>query len=232
MNEKEVVKAIRAALERATDVNLHSYPIHVRTRDGAYRLEGEAADIAAKRKALQIARSHAGNAPVIDDLRVRVGEHREGVALRQSVLDRLMQDSVFSGMVLSEGTSAPEGHQGDWISVDAHDGVVRLTGRVNSLSHRRLAEVLAWWTPGTADVDNRIHVEPPERDNDDEIMDAVRIVFDKEPGIDPDQVRVSCRERVITLQGTVGSEQNKRIAALDCWYIPGVHDVRNELHVG
>lgn len=232
MNDNAVVKAIRAALERETAVNLHRYPIHIHNRDGAYVLDGQAADIAAKRKAVQIARSHAGNSPIIDELRVTVGEHREDAALRQSVLDRVMQDSAFSGLVLSEGASAPEGHQGDWLSVDAHDGVVRLSGRVNSLSHRRLAEVLAWWTPGTADVDNRVHVEPPERDNDDEILDAIRIVFDKEPGIDPDQVHVSCRQRVITLQGSVGSEQNRRIAALDCWYVPGVHDVRNELHVG
>lgn len=230
--DQQVVKSIRAALEHHPDINLHSNPIQVSHDGGIVELAGTADNIAVKKHALRTARSRADGATVVDHIRLNVGEQREDAALRQAVLNHLTQEPAFAGLALNEGTSAPEGYSGDWISVDANDGVVQLTGRVNSLSHRRLAEVLAWWTGGTADVDNRIHVEPPEQDTDAEILDAIRIIFDKEPAIDPEQVRADCRDRVVTLRGTVSSEQNRRLAAYDCWYIPGVHEVRNELRVG
>ncbi|MBA1146021.1 BON domain-containing protein [Ectothiorhodospiraceae bacterium WFHF3C12] len=231
MADEQVVKSIRAALERDPEVNLHESPISVRLRDGLVEISGTADNIAIKKHALRIAQSRANGATVLDHVRLAIGEPREDAALRQGVLKHLTQESAFHGLALVEGDGPPDGHEGDWIAVDAGDGIVHLRGRVNSLSHRRLAEVLAWWTGGTADVDNRIHVEPPEQDTDAEIMDAIRIVFDKEPSIDPEQVRAECRGRVVTLQGAVTSEENRRLAAYNCWYIPGVHEVRNELRV-
>lgn len=232
MAHLEVVKSIRAALERDPEVNLHSNPIAIHARDGMIEIAGTAPNIVVKRHALRLARGKANGITVLDHIRLQVGQTREDVSLRQAVLNHLTQESAFGGLALVEGSAAPDGHDGDWIGVDAREGVVRLSGRVNSLSHRRLAEVLAWWTGGTADVDNRIHVEPPEQDNDAEIMDAIRIIFDKEPAIDADQIRVQCRDRVVTLEGTVSSEENRRLAAFDCWYIPGVHGVHNRLRVG
>lgn len=231
MADEQVVKSIRAALERDPDVNLHANPIAVRLHDGILEISGTADNIAIKKHALRVARAHADGHTVVDHIRLTVGQPREDAQLRQAVLDHLTQEPAFGGFALVEGSEAPAGHRDDWIGADARDGVVMLTGRVNSLSHRRLAEVLAWWTSGTADVDNRIHVEPPERDSDAEIMDAIRIVFDKEPSIDAEQVHAQCRDRVVTLQGAVTSEQNRRVAAYDCWYIPGVHEVHNELRV-
>lgn len=231
MADEQVVKSIRAALERDPDVNLHANPIDVRLADDVVELAGTADNIAIKKHALRVARAHSGASTVVDHIRLHVGEAREDAALRQAVLDHLTQESAFGGLALVEGDDLPAGHNGDWIGVSAHNGIVQLYGRVNSLSHRRLAEVLAWWTGGTADVDNRIHVEPPEQDSDAEIMDAIRIVFDKEPSIDAEQVRAQCRDRIVTLQGAVSSEENRRLAAYDCWYIPGVHEVHNELRV-
>lgn len=231
MAEQEVVKSIRAALEHNQAVNIHQYPLDIVSQEDTIRLSGTAPNIAFKKEALRTAKANTNGAPVIDAIRVEVSDQRADAELRQAVLKHLTLESVFSGYALNEGSACPEGHDGDWLAVDAHDGIVRLTGRVNSLSHRRLAEVIAWWTPGTADVDNRIHVEPPETDSDSEILDAIRIIFDKEPGIDPEQVRAQCHNRVVTLQGTVSSEENRRVAAFDCFYIPGVHEVHNELRV-
>lgn len=231
MADEQVVKSIRAALERDPDVNLHTNPIGVRLAGEVIELAGTADNIAIKKHALRVARAHAGGSTVVDHIRLNVGEAREDAALRQAVLNHFTREPAFGGLILVEENDLAAGHDGDWIGVTAHNGIVQLNGRVNSLSHRRLAEVLAWWTGGTADVDNRIHVEPPEQDSDAEIMDAIRIVFDKEPSIDAEQVRAQCRDRIVTLQGAVSSEENRRLAAYDCWYIPGVHEVHNELRV-
>ena len=57
---------------------------------------------------------------------------------------------------------------GEHVEAAVRDGVVTLNGRVQSLSHKRLAGVLAWWVPGTRNVVNGLDVQPPEEDTDDE----------------------------------------------------------------
>ena len=41
------------------------------------------------------------------------------------------------------------------------EGVISLDGKVISLSHKRVAGVLAWWTAGCRDVVNSIEIDPP-----------------------------------------------------------------------
>jgi osmotically-inducible protein OsmY len=226
-------KKVRAALERDTDVNLHQSQIEV-TAQGTIRLSGQAEDIATKRRALQIAREAAEGHVVEDYILLRPQQERTGDELRASVLNALMQETTFSGFAIrARGEGEPPGDEQDWIEVEIapDQACVKLHGRVWSLSHRRLAEVLTWWVPGTADVDNRIRVQPAERDSDDEITDAVRLVFDKDPSLDVQQIYVKTEHAEVTLQGEVQSDEARRIASLDCWYIPGVHAVHNDLRV-
>ncbi|MDN5870312.1 MAG: BON domain-containing protein [Nitrococcus sp.] len=228
MSEVSIESRIQAALERDRAIDLRRYPIQVHHGD-AVRLEGTVADIEVKRRAIQIAHRIAGNAGIDDRLRLDVARPRPNDELRQAVAGSLMQEPAFVELQLLEELPAHPAE--DWFHVSAHAGVVMLEGVVGSLSHRRLAEVLAWWTPGTADVDNRLHVQPPERDSDDEIADVIRIVLEKEPAFDIAQIQIEVDDRVVSLRGLVHSEEERRIAAWDCWCIPGVHDVLNQLEV-
>lgn len=231
MTSDSTVAAILAAFEKHPDINLHEYPIRIHRND-MITLEGEVANIGAKRQAEQIARRLARPTPVRDRLLLRVGEKRAGHGLAQAVLDGLIQESAFAGMSIQRADLIIAENGSDYLAVSAHGPRVRLSGRVNSLSHRRLAEVIAWWTPGAADVDNRIHVSPPEEDNDGELSDAVRLVLDKESSLDAGQVHVECRQGEITLTGLINTAEQRRIAIYDCWYIPGVHAVNDQLHSG
>ena len=65
------------------------------------------------------------------------------------------------------------------IVVEVRDGVVTLNGEVPSLSHKRLAGVLAWWVPGCRDVINGLAEVPAQEDNDDELTDAVCLAVRK-----------------------------------------------------
>ncbi|MBA2409882.1 MAG: BON domain-containing protein [Gammaproteobacteria bacterium] len=109
--------------------------------------------------------------------------------------------------------------------------LIKVTGEVKSLSHRRFAEVLLWWVPGSCDVYNRLHVRPPQVDSDEEITDVVRMVFDKEPALDAEQISVVTRDSEVTLRGAVATETQKLRAVRDVWYIPGVHAVHDGLEV-
>lgn len=106
-----------------------------------------------------------------------------------------------------------------------------LSGTIPSLSHKRLAGVLAWWVPGTRDVRNDLNVVPPEGDDDGELNDAVHIVLDKDPLIDSSGVQVQVQDGVVALHGLVSKHGDRDMAERDAWYVEGVRDVRNELSV-
>lgn len=231
MEQSAQARAVRAALERDPDVNLRRDRIEV-TADRSIRLHGEVDNIMVKRRALQIARAAAGDMPVEDRLLVRVEHPREGRELLNAVVDALYGEPVFQEFTVRAGDGRqPPRDTDNWLEVEVDGHRVILHGQAWSLSHRRMAEVLAWWVPGTGDVENRIHVQPPERDADEEITDAIRLVFDKDPSLDAQEIRIDTRDGEVTLQGAVRSDVNARIATYDCWYVPGVHAVHNKLQI-
>lgn len=222
-----IAAAIRTALEHDTDINLHAHPIEIRHEDGALRLEGEVGDIVAKRKALRLARAAAHTDQIIDDLYVGpADEHGDGEVTAR-VLDALQRENAFEELHIA---AIETGNDVD-VQVEVTNGRVTLTGVMPSLSHRRLAEVLCWWTPGCRDVHNRLHVEPAERDHDGEITDAIRLVLDKETGLDNVEIHVETAHAEVTLTGRIASDSLGRVAVYDCWYVPGVHAVHNRLEI-
>lgn len=232
----DLLETLIAALERDPRVNLHRCPIHPALREDTLVLDGTMDSIAEKKAAFAIARRIAGNMPVLDRLRVKVGEPMEDGALRDEVVNVLLREAVFAkyGLrVKRDGTmevvreTLNEG--GGLIGIAAHKGVVQLTGKVGSLSHRRLAEVRVWWTGGCELVENHLKVEPPEKETDDELTDAVRMVLEMDPLVHAGQIYARAHDGVVTLEGYVASKEEKKLAILDAWYVPGVHEVVDRL---
>lgn len=229
MPQKDLVAALLAALEKDPDINLHESPIHVTYHD-SLRLEGEVANIIVKRKARRIAMQISGLADIEDRLLLRPGQRRTGKALLDAVTSALSQEPAFRDMAIHAHPGQETGGR-DWIGVDVTDCVVRLDGQVGSLSHRRLAEVITWWVPGSCDVHNHVRVKPAEKDNDGEISDAVSMVLEKDPLLHAESLSVHTKDRVVTLSGAVHSDEQRRMAIYDCWYVPGVHEVHDRMQV-
>lgn len=229
---EEIAKSVRAAFEHDPAIDLHRYPIDIRVEEGALVLEGEVGSIVAKRLAPYLAREVQGVTAVRDRLRVVPSEPRGDGAVLDSVYQELRQESAFHSYAIVTGDEdpAPTDVRGV-IRVAVNEGVVRLEGNVPSLTHKRLAEVLAWWSPGSVDVDNRLHVVPPEQDNDDEISDALRIVLEKDPWLDASQISVRVHNKVVDLEGLLHTQEQKNMAEYNAWYIPGVHEVINRIEV-
>ena len=229
MPQKDLVAALLAALEKDPDINLHESPIHVTYHD-SLRLEGEVANIIVKRKARRIAMQLSGLPDIEDRLLLRPGERRNGKALLDAVTSALSQEPAFRDLPVHAHPGREDGGR-DWIGVDVQDCVVRLDGQVGSLSHRRLAEVIAWWVPGSCDVHNHVRVKPAEKDNDGEITDAVAMVLEKDPLLHAESITVHTKDRAVTLDGAVHSDEQRRMAIYDCWYVPGVHEVHDRMRV-
>lgn len=233
-----IVKTVRGALEHDTRINLHRQPIRVSLVEGAIVLEGEVADVAAKKLALEHAGAVAGIKGVVDRLRVIPDEHKGdgairdwliGLLERQPELPTCALEAVAKGRV--QVVRRPDGAPGGQIQLSVEDGVITLEGSVISLSHKRIAGVLAWWTPGRRDVINSLDVQPPEEDNESEILDALRLVLEMDALVEAERIHASCRGFVVTLTGYVRTEAEKRRAELDAWYLFAVDRVVNELVV-
>jgi osmotically-inducible protein OsmY len=229
MPQKDLIAALLAALEKDPDINLRESPIHISYHD-SLRLEGEVANIIVKRKARRIAMQLSGLNDIEDRLLLRPGQRRTGKALLDAATSALSQEPAFRDIAVHPSPATENSGQ-DWIGVGVVDCVVRLDGQVRSLSHRRLAEVIAWWVPGSCDVHNHMRVKPAEKDNDDEISDAVRMVLEKDPLLHAETLGIHTHNREVTLQGSVHSEEQRRMAIYDCWYVPGVHEVHDRMQV-
>jgi osmotically-inducible protein OsmY len=117
------------------------------------------------------------------------------------------------------------------IDVRVEDGIVTLDGDVPGLGQKRLAGVLAWWVPGSRDVINGIGITPTEPDSEAAMTDAVQQVLEMDPFVDATSIRVHTRRAVVSLDGTVPREAERKLAEDDAWYVFGVDNVVNRLAV-
>jgi len=241
MGEKTTVeKAVLAALERAPGVNLHRWPVQIEYNIviRALTLEGEVADVIAKRRAYECARRVPGVNGIMDRLRVHPSAPRGDGAIRASITQSLLDEPALRDCTLHvyhkgimETLRVPPDSK-DVIGVTVEDGVVELSGHAGSLSHKQLAGALAWWAPGCRDVLNVMAIKPPEADNDGETADALRLVLEKDPLIHhADEIGIRVRDHVVTLSGVVTTEEERRQVEYDAWYLVGVRDVVNRLDV-
>lgn len=237
-SQSKTIERIRAAWEKERRINLHRYPITVTFAGDDLVLAGELEQVGAKKRALEIAAATARNARIVDRLRVKPAQPMSDAELRDHVMKILLAEPALEHCLLhsrlpkqlhtARGAMAePDGT----IVVEIQDGVVTLNGEVPSLSHKRLAGVLAWWVPGCRDVVNGLAEVPAQQDNDDELTDAVRLALEKDPLINATKTRVGSKAGVVTLEGLVPSETMKKIAERNAWYVLGVRDVVNKIAV-
>jgi osmotically-inducible protein OsmY len=236
--KEEVLNNVMAALEREPKIDLHHHPINADFNDGILTLEGAVKDIAAKKLALELAAAGPSVTGIVDRLKVTPVELMTDEVIVEHVRDALIQETALDNCALSirkdeqkEVLREPPTGRSGAIEIAVENGNVLLEGQVPSLSHKRLAGVLAWWVPGTQNVLNCLEVQPPERDSDDEMIDAVRLVLEKDPFVNADQIMVTSKQRVVTLAGLVASEAEREMVEQDAWYIFGVDKVVNKLEV-
>src|SRR3989338_7240487 len=216
MNATEIVKTIKASLEKELHIDLVKNPIHIKMENNAILMEGVVDRIAHKKRALLIAMGISGTSGVVDRLRVRPAKEMGDKEIKNHIYDAFLEEQTLNSIKFD---------------VEVNNGIVDIEGAVPSLSHKRLAGVLAWWVPGTVDVINSLEVIPPEEDSDDEITDAVMLALEKDKLVNHSNIKAITKNWVVTLDGVVHSEAAKNAAEDDTWYVWGVNGVVNKLKV-
>lgn len=234
---EKVLLAVRKAFSSEPRADIAKHPLTLIWEDGDLTIEGEVADIAAKKLLLERAAVVPNVRAIVDRLHMAAAQPMGDDEIRDSVRDALLEESALAACAIyamDKGklttVRVPSAIDGK-ITIAVSDGVVTLDGEVLGLGQKRLAGVLAWWIPGTRDVINGLGVTPPETDNDDEITDAVRVALEKDPFVNADQIRVSTHGSIVTLRGLVPTQSEREMAEFDAWYVFGVDKVINTIDV-
>ena len=132
------------------DPQLRPFGLTVAAHEGTVVLRGQVEDDLDRQRARAISRETPEVIEVIDLLQVATPPYEVDSPFR----DAWVATRVKARLVADEGLDA------SGISVDAHEGVVVLSGRVATATDRQGAEVLARRVRGVTDVVNRVEVAP------------------------------------------------------------------------
>lgn len=184
------------------DHGVQGNEIDVDSVSGIVTLSGTTANLLAKRRAARIAATMKGVRSVINRIEVEP-------VMR---LDRHIHADVRLALFENVRT---EGYQ---IDMEVDEGVVALTGTVDSFRERQLVEQVASAVKGVVDVENRIGVRVGDR-SDEEIAEDIRGALHWDRYIDAGSIDVSVENARVTLEGKVGSFAERQRAVTDAWVV-------------
>lgn len=199
------------------DPRVPASSIVVTTDHGIVTLAGDVPNLAAREYAVAEAKKIDGVLGVIDDI-VVTPTARPDTAIAEDVLHRLRVSPVIE----SENLNA-----------FARNGEVTLTGEVATPVQHQEATLLASEVPGVRAVKNRIGFEDRAmtRRSDAEIRNDATAAIQQDVFLAGMPVDVHVVAGTLSLDGSVGNAYEKRRAADDVRWLPGVNGFRNNLQV-
>ncbi|HKL25074.1 MAG TPA: BON domain-containing protein [Desulfuromonadales bacterium] len=215
---QDLQKNLEAALTQHGRINAAKCELQLSIDGNRVLLQGKLDSVAAKRLIRSVAAQTAGIEQVKDQTLVARPEKMGDQEMTRHIHRAFIQDGNI---------------ELEQVQIESDQlGRVTLRGKVHSLMQLRLCEVICWWVPGVADVDNQLTVDPPEPGNDDELRDNLLVILSKDRLVQPENFQVLVRDGIVFLQGQARSEAEKSAAENNCWYCPGVVDVDNRLSLG
>jgi osmotically-inducible protein OsmY len=117
------------------------------------------------------------------------------------------------------------------IGVSVSDGVVTLSGFVDTYADKIFAEKAAKRVHGVKAVANDVEVKPPSEHIDPDIAaDAVKSL-ERNVNVPSDRIRVTVKDGWLTLEGKVGWGHQKEAAEQSVRYLSGVRGVTNNIEI-
>jgi len=117
------------------------------------------------------------------------------------------------------------------VDVNVADGIVTLTGEVNSLLASHRAAEIATTVKGVRAVVNRLDVRVYEDMTDKQIRQNVSNALLNDPATDSYEVAVTVNDGVVTLKGDVDSFQEKHLSEKVARGVKGVREINNKIDI-
>jgi osmotically-inducible protein OsmY len=125
---------------------------------------------------------------------------------------------------------APEVPSTD-IGVSAEDGVVTLTGFVNTYADKLAAERVTLKTYGVKAVANDIEVKPLFKTTDSDIAEAALNALKERVDVPDEKIQLTVKNGWVTLEGKVDWFYQKNAAGFAVKYLSGVKGITNSIQV-
>lgn len=188
----EIRSAIVADFEDAESLPADQLKVTV-TNNGIVTLSGTVSNLMDKRRASDLCKR-------IRDVR---GVNNQVLVQTPSRSDQEIRDDVLMRLKTNDSLDRKE------IVVAVENGSVAMTGRVDSLAEKRLAEIAASGVRGIVDVDNQLTVGlDPER-TDQDLKEEVKALIVNSVYLDDLNIDVRVKDAVVQLSGSVGSAQQR-----------------------
>jgi len=145
-------------------------------------------------------------------------------ATKKEITDRSITSAVEGGLNLEKGVFPND------VDVSTRQGIVTLSGSVDNLLAKERSVKIAESIRGERGVIDRIAVTPVSRPDAD-IRKDIQTALLQDPATESYQVAVSVQDAVATLTGSVGSYEEKQLAARMGSGVKGVKEVRNDVTI-
>ena len=117
------------------------------------------------------------------------------------------------------------------IGVSAENGVVTLTGFVNTYAEKLAAERVTLKTYGVKAVANDIEVKPLFKKTDADIAEAALNALKERVDVPDEKIQLTVKDGWITLEGKVDWFYQKNAAEFGVKYLSGVKGITNSIQV-
>lgn len=206
IDDAEITGAIE--MEIWGDAAVEANNIDINTRDGVVTLTGTVDNVLAKERAEAIASAVVGVRAIVNRIDVKLAERG----------DSEIKKAVENALLADPATDSYE------VTAVANNGVVTLTGSVDSWQEKQLCERVAKSVRGVRDVKNNVNVDYTTDRPDHEIKAEIEARLANDVRVDDYLILVDVRDGRVTLTGTAGSLFEKNRAISDA-YVANVKSV-------
>lgn len=156
----------------------------------------------------------------MDDVQIPASTMKSDTRLQQDVVDELHWDPLLSDIAAQ-------------IAVSSEDGVITLTGKVDSYIKKHAAEAAAQRVKGVrfVAVDLEVLLGTKQKTDDSSIAKAIKSLLNNLSGVNKDALSVKVDDGVITLKGTLPWHYQRQTVEDYIRNIAGVRAVYNNIEL-
>jgi osmotically-inducible protein OsmY len=207
--DSEITETIKGEFLVARGVP--SDAIEVETNEGIVTLSGSVNNILAKDRAQRITEMIKGVRSVVNTINVAPSGQS----------DAEIAGDISAALAADPATESWE------INSTVNNGIVTLTGSVDSWQEKQLVAKVVKGVRGVTGLENNISVNPDVVRPDNEIRAEIEDALQWDARVDDGLIEVSVNDGIVTLGGSVGSLYEKSLATADA-YVTGVSSVVND----
>jgi len=193
--------------------------VYVYVEDGNVQLRGNVPTFSAKLAASKDAQIIDGVKNIDNQLEV-VYPRTEQVLNDNEITNNIVNMLLWNSNIVSSD-----------IVVKSQDGIVTLTGSVDTYWEKYLAEDIANSAKGVVKVVNLLDVELTKTKVDMDIQQAIRDALNRTSYIESDNINISVNNGVVTLTGSVKNFSEKQDLLDIVRYTTGVVSVIDEIRI-